>query len=166
MQPDAVGRKRGSTSGRRVAKVWMSPFSWKIIATLTSFDPWINKYIFPNGCLPSVRQIAEASESHFVMEDWHAFLVPAFHAGESYFPLANVGLISDHIFSCSQYAFYGIDNRLRLRIDLDIHTLRMRCTQKRVGVTSPTVKLMPSTPIKPLYRIYFIRDASCTLNHT
>ncbi len=33
-------------------------------------DPWINKYIFPNVCLPSVRQIAEASESHFVMEDW------------------------------------------------------------------------------------------------
>ena len=34
-------------------------------------DPWINKYIFPNGCLPSVRHIAQASESHFVMEDWH-----------------------------------------------------------------------------------------------
>jgi hypothetical protein len=38
-----------------------------------SVDPWINKYIFPNGCLPSVRHIAEASESHFVMEDWHNF---------------------------------------------------------------------------------------------
>ncbi|URO01091.1 cyclopropane fatty acyl phospholipid synthase [Leclercia adecarboxylata] len=36
-------------------------------------DPWIDKYIFPNGCLPSVRQIANASESHFVMEDWHNF---------------------------------------------------------------------------------------------
>ncbi|MCL6745950.1 cyclopropane fatty acyl phospholipid synthase [Kosakonia sp. R1.Fl] len=36
-------------------------------------DPWINRYIFPNGCLPSVRQIAVASESHFVMEDWHNF---------------------------------------------------------------------------------------------
>lgn len=36
-------------------------------------DPWINKYIFPNGCLPSVRHIAEASEGHFVMEDWHNF---------------------------------------------------------------------------------------------
>ncbi|RJT27928.1 cyclopropane fatty acyl phospholipid synthase [Buttiauxella izardii] len=36
-------------------------------------DPWIDKYIFPNGCLPSVRQIAQASESHFVMEDWHNF---------------------------------------------------------------------------------------------
>ncbi|CAI8759162.1 cyclopropane fatty acyl phospholipid synthase [Kosakonia quasisacchari] len=38
-----------------------------------SVDPWINRYIFPNGCLPSVRQIADASESHFVMEDWHNF---------------------------------------------------------------------------------------------
>lgn len=36
-------------------------------------DPWINKYIFPNGCLPSVRHIAQASEPHFVMEDWHNF---------------------------------------------------------------------------------------------
>jgi cyclopropane-fatty-acyl-phospholipid synthase len=34
-------------------------------------DPWINKYIFPNGCLPSVQHIATVSEKHFVMEDWH-----------------------------------------------------------------------------------------------
>ena len=34
-------------------------------------DAWIDKYIFPNGCLPSVRQISEASEKRFVMEDWH-----------------------------------------------------------------------------------------------
>ncbi|WP_075181687.1 cyclopropane fatty acyl phospholipid synthase [Pantoea sp. 1.19] len=36
-------------------------------------DAWINKYIFPNGCLPSVRHIAEASEPHLVLEDWHNF---------------------------------------------------------------------------------------------
>ncbi|CAI1792998.1 Cyclopropane-fatty-acyl-phospholipid synthase [Serratia marcescens] len=36
-------------------------------------DAWIDKYIFPNGCLPSVRHIAEASEGRFVMEDWHNF---------------------------------------------------------------------------------------------
>ncbi|GDX05961.1 cyclopropane fatty acyl phospholipid synthase [Buttiauxella sp. A111] len=36
-------------------------------------DAWINKYIFPNGCLPSVKQIASASEPHFVVEDWHNF---------------------------------------------------------------------------------------------
>ena len=26
-------------------------------------DPWINKYIFPNGCLPSVRHIAEPAKA-------------------------------------------------------------------------------------------------------
>ncbi|WJV52041.1 cyclopropane fatty acyl phospholipid synthase [Pectobacteriaceae bacterium CE90] len=36
-------------------------------------DPWINKYIFPNGCLPSVRHIAQSSEPYLVMEDWHNF---------------------------------------------------------------------------------------------
>ncbi|MCE0811488.1 cyclopropane fatty acyl phospholipid synthase [Buttiauxella sp. S04-F03] len=41
--------------------------------TFNGVDPWIDKYIFPNGCLPSVRQIADASEDHFVMEDWHNF---------------------------------------------------------------------------------------------
>jgi len=34
-------------------------------------DPWINKYIFPNGMLPSVAQIGRAAEGLFVMEDWH-----------------------------------------------------------------------------------------------
>ncbi|CNJ84243.1 cyclopropane fatty acyl phospholipid synthase [Yersinia mollaretii] len=38
-----------------------------------SIDPWINKYIFPNGCLPSVKHIAQASEPYFIMEDWHNF---------------------------------------------------------------------------------------------
>lgn len=40
-----------------------------------SIDPWIEKYIFPNAMLPSVTQIAEASEGLFVMEDWHNFSV-------------------------------------------------------------------------------------------
>lgn len=41
--------------------------------TDNNVDPWINRYIFPNGCLPSVKHIAGASERHFVMEDWHNF---------------------------------------------------------------------------------------------
>ncbi|MDG2526267.1 cyclopropane fatty acyl phospholipid synthase [Stenotrophomonas sp. HITSZ_GD] len=36
-------------------------------------DPWIARYIFPNSMLPSARQIAEASEGLFVIEDWHNF---------------------------------------------------------------------------------------------
>lgn len=36
-------------------------------------DPWINKYIFPNGMLPSVKQIGGSIEALFVVEDWHNF---------------------------------------------------------------------------------------------
>lgn len=36
-------------------------------------DPWIDKYIFPNGMLPSCAQLAYACEDFFVMEDWHNF---------------------------------------------------------------------------------------------
>lgn len=36
-------------------------------------DPWINRYIFPNGHLPSASQLAQAAEPYFVMEDWHNF---------------------------------------------------------------------------------------------
>ncbi|AVQ86354.1 Cyclopropane-fatty-acyl-phospholipid synthase [Plesiomonas shigelloides] len=36
-------------------------------------DAWISKYIFPNGCLPSIRQIADEAEGHLIMEDWHNF---------------------------------------------------------------------------------------------
>lgn len=39
----------------------------------TTTDPWIARYIFPNSMLPSARQIAEAAENVFVMEDWHNF---------------------------------------------------------------------------------------------
>ena len=39
----------------------------------THCDPWFNKYIFPNGMLPSVKQLGEVMENLFVMEDWHNF---------------------------------------------------------------------------------------------
>ena len=39
----------------------------------THGDPWTERYIFPNGMLPSIKQIAAALEGRFVMEDWHNF---------------------------------------------------------------------------------------------
>ncbi|HRP97725.1 MAG TPA: cyclopropane fatty acyl phospholipid synthase [Rhodocyclaceae bacterium] len=39
----------------------------------TPTDPWIDRYIFPNGDLPSLGQIADASEDFFVTEDVHNF---------------------------------------------------------------------------------------------
>lgn len=41
--------------------------------TSTHGDPWTEKYIFPNGMLPSIRQISSSIERVFVMEDWHNF---------------------------------------------------------------------------------------------
>jgi len=35
-------------------------------------DPWIDKYIFPNGALPSMAELALDAED-FVVEDWHNF---------------------------------------------------------------------------------------------
>ena len=36
-------------------------------------DPWVDRYIFPNGILPSLAQIGSAIEGLFVMEDLHNF---------------------------------------------------------------------------------------------
>jgi cyclopropane-fatty-acyl-phospholipid synthase len=36
-------------------------------------DPWSRKYIFPNGELPSVAQLARAMEGIFIVDDMHGF---------------------------------------------------------------------------------------------
>jgi len=47
--------------------------------TTRNLEPWFNKYIFPNGHLPSMAQITKATdrrlfgEALFMMEDWHNF---------------------------------------------------------------------------------------------
>jgi cyclopropane-fatty-acyl-phospholipid synthase len=41
--------------------------------SVRSLDPWLAKYIFPNSMLPSARQITEAAEGIFILEDWHSF---------------------------------------------------------------------------------------------
>jgi cyclopropane-fatty-acyl-phospholipid synthase len=43
------------------------------IKTSIVCDKWINKYIFPNSCLPSLAQISSSSEGYFVIEDVHNF---------------------------------------------------------------------------------------------
>jgi cyclopropane-fatty-acyl-phospholipid synthase len=41
--------------------------------TTPTTDPWIEKHIFPNGDIPSLKQIADACEHLFVVEDVHNF---------------------------------------------------------------------------------------------
>ncbi|NIA18482.1 MAG: cyclopropane fatty acyl phospholipid synthase [Simkaniaceae bacterium] len=37
----------------------------------THANAWTEKYIFPNGMIPSISQLGKAMEGLFVMEDWH-----------------------------------------------------------------------------------------------
>ena len=37
----------------------------------TCGNPWVHKYIFPNGMMPSIEQLGCAMSGLFVMEDWH-----------------------------------------------------------------------------------------------
>lgn len=39
----------------------------------TITDPWVEKYIFPKGNIPSAGQVADAIERRFIVEDWHNF---------------------------------------------------------------------------------------------
>ncbi len=41
--------------------------------SVVSSDPWTMKYIFPNSMIPSAKQITDASEGLFYLEDWHNF---------------------------------------------------------------------------------------------
>ena len=41
--------------------------------SVKSTGPWIEKYIFPNSMLPSIKQLGGAIEGLFVMEDWQNF---------------------------------------------------------------------------------------------
>lgn len=41
--------------------------------SVTSNDEWLTKYIFPHSLIPSIKQIAEAMEGLFVLEDLHNF---------------------------------------------------------------------------------------------
>lgn len=36
-------------------------------------NPWTDRYIFPNGILPSIAQLSASMENIFVIEDWHNF---------------------------------------------------------------------------------------------
>jgi cyclopropane-fatty-acyl-phospholipid synthase len=41
--------------------------------TEKSLGLWSEKYIFPNGMLPSIANLGKAIEKLFIMEDWHSF---------------------------------------------------------------------------------------------
>ncbi|WP_237067463.1 cyclopropane fatty acyl phospholipid synthase [Microbulbifer guangxiensis] len=63
----------------QVAKRCLRPDGLLLLHTIgknqrhSATDPWIEKYIFPNGELPSAGQIGDAADSLLVCEDLHNF---------------------------------------------------------------------------------------------
>ena len=57
----------------------MRPDGLFLLHTIGSFkatpnlDPWMQKYIFPNGKIPSPAELAAAVDGRLVIEDWHNF---------------------------------------------------------------------------------------------
>jgi cyclopropane-fatty-acyl-phospholipid synthase len=41
--------------------------------SVTMANPWIDKYIFPGGMLPSLKQLGHATENILILEDFHNF---------------------------------------------------------------------------------------------
>jgi len=41
--------------------------------TLRQVDPWIARYIFPNGKVPSAEELGSVLNDRFIIEDWHNF---------------------------------------------------------------------------------------------
>lgn len=69
------------------------------LVSSTSFDPWVEKYIFPNSHLPSVAQIAKAAENKFIIEDLQNFGIyyyPTLLSWFSRFDKAWPGLTKKH----------------------------------------------------------------------
>jgi cyclopropane-fatty-acyl-phospholipid synthase len=73
-----VGHKNYATY-MRVAEQLLQPDGLFLLHTIgrneqgEGTDPWIDKYIFPNGELPTIARIGRACEQRFVVEDLHNF---------------------------------------------------------------------------------------------
>ena len=73
-----VGQKNHVCFFRKVRKL-MDPAGLFLLHTIgepettRGDEPWLDKYIFPNGKLPSARRIVSAHEGLFTLQDWHNF---------------------------------------------------------------------------------------------
>ena len=73
-----VGRRNDGTFFRTLRQL-LHPDGLVLLHTIGTAqttrrtDPWIDRYIFPGGRLPSASQLAAGVEGHFLIEDWENF---------------------------------------------------------------------------------------------
>ena len=73
---EAIGRKNFRSHMEIIDQVLPETGIWLLHTigdNICSSDPWLEKYIFPNGELPTVGQISTSIRELFDMEDFHNF---------------------------------------------------------------------------------------------
>ncbi|OGG47501.1 cyclopropane-fatty-acyl-phospholipid synthase [Candidatus Kaiserbacteria bacterium RIFCSPHIGHO2_01_FULL_51_33] len=70
-----VGRKNHALFMGEVATLLKDEglFFLQSIGGSGGINPWINKYVFPGGQIPSAEHIVQAAGRRFIIEDWHNF---------------------------------------------------------------------------------------------
>jgi cyclopropane-fatty-acyl-phospholipid synthase len=75
---EAVGVRNFGTFMQTVSRA-LKPGGSALLHTMGSSrsyihtEVWYDKYIFPNGAIPSIAQLGRAMEGRLVLEDWHCF---------------------------------------------------------------------------------------------
>jgi cyclopropane-fatty-acyl-phospholipid synthase len=73
-----VGRRNDGTFFRTLQRL-LHPDGLVLLHTIGTArstprtDPWIDRYIFPGGRLPSAAQLSRGLEAQFLIEDWENF---------------------------------------------------------------------------------------------
>lgn len=73
---EAIGRKNFRSHMEIINQVLPETGIWLLHTigdNICSSDPWLEKYIFPNGELPTVGQISDSIRALFDLEDFHNF---------------------------------------------------------------------------------------------
>jgi len=91
-------------------------------------DPWIEKYIFPNGLIPQSSKTCKAFEGLFVMEDWHNFGAdydPTLMAWHDKFEIAwpqlkATGKYSDRFYRMWRYYLLACAGAFRARKSIEL----------------------------------------------
>lgn len=74
---EAVGHKNYRTFMKKIAE-WLKDDGRVLLQTITTThkkplaDPWLDKYIFPNGVLPNKTLIEKSMKGLFNIHDWHS----------------------------------------------------------------------------------------------
>lgn len=110
----------------------------------TGVDPWIERYIFPNGVIPQSSLVTESFEDLFIMEDWHNFgadydtTLMAWHKNfeEAWNKLKLAGKYSERFYRMWRYYLLACAGAFRVRHSIELWQIVLSKNGVKGGYTS------------------------------